>query len=203
MAKVYKTTTGDVTQQKFIDIMNRYHSKNPAIKANAMEDALKELEGYVHHIIKKQYSTYGKYYDDLVQEGKIGIICGLEKYDPLKSKPSTFFNFYIIHEMSKFVDTIVNRTTSHYSANLSKINKVIDKFAKEGREWTAADIAIELNMNMETVIQCLAIKDRKDEMYYETDDVLEQHISDRDKSPEEQFRKRKIKCIIWSSSCIR
>ena len=54
---------------------------------------------------------------------------------------------------------------------------------KEGREWGPSDIAIELGMNMETVIQCLAIQDRKNEMYYESDDVLEQNISEKSKSP--------------------
>lgn len=187
MKKVYSSTNGNVIQQKFIDIMKKYHSGDPALQMEAKEEALAELEGYVHHIIKKQYSTYGKYYDDLVQEGKIGIICGLDKYDPSRSMPTTFFNFYIVHEMSKFIDTIVNRTTSHYSSNLSKINKTIDKFEKEGREWGPADIAIELGMNMETVIQCLAIQDRKNEVYYESDEILEQQISERGKSPEEQY----------------
>ena len=167
--------------------MNRYNSNDPETKMKATEDAIVELTGYIHHIIKRQYSTYGKYYDDMVQEGKIGIIEGLERYDPLRSKPSTYFNFYIVHSISKFIDTMVNKTTSHYSSNLSKINKCIDRMEKEGREWGPSDIAIELGMNMETVIQCLAIQDRKNEMYYESDDVLEQNISEKSKSPEEQY----------------
>ena len=51
MKKVYSSTNGNVIQQKFIDIMKKYHSGDPALQMEAKEEALAELEGYVHHII--------------------------------------------------------------------------------------------------------------------------------------------------------
>lgn len=178
--------TSEAKRTRFIDICERYKSEDPEIRSQALADAISELEGFVHYIIKKKYSTYGKYYEDLVQEGKIGIMEGMKKYDPNITLPSTYFNVYIIHEISKFIDTEINRTTSHYSSNLMKINKVIDRFSQEGRDWSPSDIAVETGIKMETIIQCLQIKECNKEKYYESTEMMEKDITQKDKSPEEQ-----------------
>jgi RNA polymerase sigma factor (sigma-70 family) len=186
--RVYKASSkSEIIREKFVGICEKYNSSDPELKKDAINDAIEELKSFVHYVIKKKYSTYGKHYEDLVQEGYIGIIKGMEKYNPDKSLPTTFFNLYIIHEMSKFIDTEVNKTTSHYSSNLTKINRVIDKIEASGKPWNANDIAIETGLNMETVIQCLNIKEYKNEMYYETDDILESNISERSPSPEQKY----------------
>ena len=198
--RVYKVSErAEEIRKRFIGICEKYNSGNPEIKKEGINEAIEELKSFVHYVIKKKYSTYGKYYEDLVQEGVVGIIKGLEKYDPTKSLPTTFFNLYIIHEMSKYIDTEVNKTTSHYSSNLTKINRVIDKFEQEGRKWNATDIAVQTGLNMETVIQCLHIKDYKNEMYYETDENLESKISEHGDSPEQQFVKNERLAILYRS----
>ena len=186
--RVYKTSNKSETiRQRFVGICERYQSDDPKVKKDALEDAINELKSFVHYVIRKKYATYTKHYEDLVQEGIMGIIKGMEKYNPEKSLPTTFFNLYIIHEMSKFIDTEVNKTTSHYSSNLTKINRVIDRLEQAGKKWTPTDIAIETNLNMETVIQCLNIKEYKNEMYYETDEILEANITEKTPSPEQLY----------------
>lgn len=186
--RVYKASSkSEQIRQRFIGICEKYNSGNPILKQESYTEAIDELKSFVHYVIKKKYSTYGKHYEDLVQEGYIGIMKGMEKYDPEKSLPTTFFNLYIIHEMSKFIDTEVNKTTSHYSSNLTKINRVIEKFEAQSKKWTPTDIAIETGLNMETVIQCLHIKEYKNEMYYETDEILEANLSERSPSPEQAY----------------
>ncbi len=198
--RVYKVSEhAEEVRKRFIGICAKYNSSDPEIKKEGINEAIEELKSFVHYVIKKKYSTYGKYYEDLVQEGIVGIIKGLEKYDPTKSLPTTFFNLYIIHEMSKYIDTEVNKTTSHYSSNLTKINRVIDKFEQQGRKWNPTDIAVETGLNMETVIQCLHIKDYKNEMYYETDENLESKISEHGDSPEQQFVKNERLAILYRS----
>lgn len=186
--RVYKSSSkSELIREKFVTICEKYNSGDPVLKRESLDEAIEELKSFVHYVIKKKYSTYGKHYEDLVQEGCIGIMKGMEKYDPAKSLPTTFFNLYIIHEMSKFIDTEVNKTTSHYSSNLTKINRVIDKFETQSKKWTVTDIAVETGLNMETVIQCLNIKEYKNEMYYETDEILEANLSERSPSPEQQY----------------
>lgn len=198
--RVYKVSEhAEEVRKRFIKICEKFNSGDAELKKEGINDAIEELKSFVHYVIKKKYSTYGKYYEDLVQEGIVGIIKGLEKYDPTKSLPTTFFNLYIIHEMSKYIDTEVNKTTSHYSSNLTKINRVIDKFEQQGRRWNPTDIAVETGLNMETVIQCLHIKDYKNEMYYETDENLESKISEHGDSPEQQFVKNERLAILYRS----
>lgn len=198
--RVYKSSSqSEEVRKRFIDICKRYNSDNPEIKKQALGDAIDELKSFVHYVIKKKYSTYGKYYEDLTQEGIIGIIKGMEKYDPTKSLPTTFFNVYIIHEMSKFVDTEVNKTTSHYSSNLTKINRVIDRLEAIGQKWTPTDIAVETGLNMETIIQCLNIKEYKNEMYYETAEILDANVSEREPSPEQTYIENERNEILYDS----
>lgn len=198
--KVFKSSDhAEKVRKHFIEICDKFNSGDENLRHEAIEEAIEELKSFVHYVIKKKYSTYGKYYEDLVQEGMVGIIKGLEKYNPHKSMPTTFFNLYIIHEMSKYIDTEVNKTTSHYSSNLTRINRVIDKFEQQGRKWNETDIAVETGLNMETVIQCLHIKEYKNEMYYETDEILEANISEHSDSPEQQFVKNERMAILYKS----
>jgi len=198
--KVYKISDhAEQVRLHFVDICEKFNSGNEALKSQAISEAVDELRSFVHYVIKKKYSTYGKHYEDLVQEGIVGIIKGLEKYNPNRSMPTTFFNLYIIHEMSKYIDTEVNKTTSHYSSNLTKINRVIDKFEQQGRKWNETDIAVETGLNMETVIQCLRIKDYKNEMYFETDEILEANISEHGDSPEQQYVKNERLAVLYKS----
>lgn len=199
-SRVYKASSkSEQIRQKFIGICEKYNSGDPVLKQESLNEAIDELRSFVHYVIKKKYSTYGKHYEDLVQEGYIGIIKGMEKYDPTKSLPTTFFNLYIIHEMSKFIDTEVNKTTSHYSSNLTKINRVIDKFEAQSKKWTPTDIAVETGLNMETVIQCLHIKEYKNEMYYENDEILEANISERTPSPEQAYIENEKLEVLYNS----
>ena len=199
-SRVYKASSkSEQIRQKFIGICEKYNSGDPVLRQESLNEAIDELRSFVHYVIKKKYSTYGKHYEDLVQEGYIGIMKGMEKYDPTKSLPTTFFNLYIIHEMSKFIDTEVNKTTSHYSSNLTKINRVIDRFEAQSKKWTPTDIAVETGLNMETVIQCLHIKEYKNEMYYENDEILEANISERTPSPEQTYIENEKLEVLYNS----
>lgn len=199
-SRVYKASSkSEQIRERFVGICEKYNSGDPILKQESLNEAIDELRSFVHYVIKKKYSTYGKHYEDLVQEGYIGIIKGMEKYNPEKSLPTTFFNLYIIHEMSKFIDTEVNKTTSHYSSNLTKINRVIDKFEAQSKKWTPTDIAVETGLNMETIIQCLHIKEYKNEMYYETEEILEANISERSPSPEQAYIENERTEVLYKS----
>lgn len=186
MVKYKASKNAEEKRERFIDICERYKSENPAVKEKALEDAIQELDGFIHDIIRKRYSTYTKHYEDLAQVGRMGIMVGMPKYDPTRTLPTTYFNVHIIHEMSKYIDEMVNETTPHYSANLMKINRAINKFNQEGRAWNLQDIAVETGIRMETIVQCMAINEGKNKVYYDADDVEDQ-VKDISKSPEEQI----------------
>jgi len=197
--KEYKASANaELRRERFVDICERYKSEDPEVVTKALEDALNEMEGFIHNIIKKRYSTYGKYYEDLVQEGRIGVMQGMKKYDPAKSLPTTYFNVYITHEIVKFIDTEINKTTSHYSANLQKIKRAVNKFEQEGRTWNVQDISVETGIKIETIIQCLRIDDCKNEVYYDSEDT-ELQIREIGKSPEEQYLENEQLKVLYGA----
>ena len=116
--------SGPAVKARFYSIMEDYHSGDDTKVQYALERAMREMEGFIHLIIKRSYSTYTKkYFYDLLQEGYLGVAIGMKKYNPDISMPSTFFFPYIKHEMQGFITRNVDKTTSHYSSNIKKINK--------------------------------------------------------------------------------
>lgn len=136
-------------QVKFEKIMEMYHHGNQEM---AKYLALQAMENYIKSLMKKQFSTYvTKYFDDLLQEGYMSVLEGLETYDVKRAKPTTFFRFYIVHNMTEYITRFVNESTAHYQKNNQLIRQVERKYEKNHKEATDADIAIELGMNIETI----------------------------------------------------
>lgn len=60
--------------------------------------------GLVRSIIRDRFSVYHEYYDDMLQEGTIGLIKAVAKHDASKgAQLSTFAYFCIKNEIQKFV----------------------------------------------------------------------------------------------------
>lgn len=188
--RIFKTSSrGEEARAHFIEICKKYHSGDPVLVQESKNEAVEELQSFVYYLIQKKYDTYARagHREDLFQEGVLGIMTGLEKYDPKKSPPTTFFNLYIVHEMSKFVDTQVNKTTPHYSTSINKIKKVQERFEAQNKKATVQDIVVETNLTTETVIQCLNIIQRTNEKRYDSEEALDAQITERGISPEQEY----------------
>ena len=136
-------------QVKFEKIMEMYHHGNQEM---AKYLALQAMENYIKSLMKKQFPTYAtNYFEDLLQEGYMAVLEGLETYDVKRAKPTTFFRFYIVHNMTEYITRFVNESTAHYQKNNQLIRQVERKYEKNHKEATDADIAIELGMNIETI----------------------------------------------------
>lgn len=71
-------------QVEFEKIMEMYHHGNQEM---AKYLALQAMENYIKSLMKKQFSTYvTKYFDDLLQEGYMAVLEGLETYDVKRAK---------------------------------------------------------------------------------------------------------------------
>ena len=175
----------------FIQIMKDYRSGSRYKEEAACEKALISLEGLIRHIIKTKYAKHSnQYYDDLLQQGRLGICKGMPSYDPTQSKPATFFYYYILHEMQEFINTMVNKTTSHYDASVRKIKKIIDRYTREGREYTAVDIAIDTELPLQTVEQSLQLINSSEtsiEGMPNSIGSLENILPSAEKSPEQLY----------------
>lgn len=173
--------------EKFKEIMTYYHGGKREL---AIEMACNELSSFIHYKINKEYSAYLKYYEDMYNQGICGVLEGLKKYDPALGAPTTFFNFYIVHEISRFVDQFAKRTTSYYASNIATITRAQEKFDSSGKEYTEMDIARVTGLNLDTIHHCLKLMTMTNEMYIESEDFIESQISEKTLSPEEEYLKK-------------
>jgi RNA polymerase sigma factor (sigma-70 family) len=149
--------------------MEDYHSGDDYRINRSKEEAIRSLEGFIFTIIKRKYSTYApKHFNDLIQEGRAGVLEGMKKYDPELGMPTTFFNPYIKHELQSYITKIVDKTTTHYSTNIKKVNKAIDFFEEKGIQYTLVDIAIQTKMTPEAVKQAMSVRNYRDEIHFES-----------------------------------
>lgn len=185
-------------KNEYMELVNTY-KEGMTIMKNSKEKMIEKLDMFVYYIIGRNFSTFKKFTKDLYQEGILGILKGFDAYNPEKSKPTTYFYIYIVHEMTEFVNLNVNKTTSHYAANIVKVKKAINHFEKAGRDWTIKDIAQETGISAETITQALNIMESSNEMHYETTDYLDAQISKRNPSPEEEYIKNEISQMLQDS----
>lgn len=100
--------------------------------------------------IAKKFSNKGFDFNDLFQEGNIGLIKAVEKFDYSKGyKFGTYATWWIRQSIARYIaDSVKNiRTPLHIKEDITKIVKVSAVLQKElNREPTTQEIARRLNM---------------------------------------------------------
>ena len=188
----------NVDKKEFKKIVKDYLTASHFVK-ESKEKMIEKLEYLVYYIINKNFSTFKKYTKELYQEGILGILASMKKYDCEKSSPSTYFFNYILHQMNDFVNFQITKTSPHYATHITKIKKAINSLEKEGKEVTVIGVAQITRFSAETIVQSMKIMELSNEMHYEKIDVLESNLSETFQSPEEEFVKNEIVEIIRSA----
>lgn len=208
MRSIYNLSEKAKVPEKYFNIPNdkmsadelkdlkEYRQQGKNICQQANTQMVDKLEMFIYAIINKRFTTFKKYTKDLFQEGVIGILKGIDGYDPTRSKPTTYFYIYILHEQNEFLNNLVNRTTSHYATSIVKIKKILNEFEKDGRVTTVKDIAQETGIPAETVAQALNIMKNSNLVHYENDDFLDSQMSERYHSPEEQYLEKESVILL-------
>ena len=97
------------------------------------------IEGNLRLVIKiaRHYENYGMDLDDLINEGNIGLMVAIDKYDPTKgTKFSTYASFWI---KQKVIRALANRSRTIrlpvcMTQDFNKILKFIDEYNTENNE---------------------------------------------------------------------
>lgn len=152
------------------------HIRDILINAN-----LKLVKMRVSKFVKKSNFKYGKNADDLFQEGCIGLMKGIEHFNPnLNVKLSTYavywIDSYIIRYIAKHSSRFVRINTSDYNNvilqnlnNPNSIEKLINSSSNERKEKIEYTLSVISNNNRNLDINKLSSHNDQEELTIKND----------------------------------
>lgn len=145
----------------------------------------------VYHALR--YQNQGLDLEDLVQEGNIGLIYSLSKYNPDKGLFSTYSSFWIKQCIKRAIDNQSRniRVSSYRNELIFKIKRANDELEQVlNRRPSNEEISVYLNLSKETIDNTMAVlKDTVsyDSTFIENDLFLIESIPDNKLSLEEKL----------------
>ena len=137
----------------------------------------------------KNYHTHAIPFEDLVQEGAIGLMRAIDRFDPERGwRFSTYAVFWIRQAIGKAMldRSRVIRLPAHFVDERKRANKVREAFTlKNGRTPTPEELAMEMGISLEKMTaldgsehDCISLETGKDEVWDYTAVIADSNCDD-------------------------
>nr|WP_317411894.1 RNA polymerase sigma factor RpoD [uncultured Solibaculum sp.] len=157
--KVYLKEIGRVpllTPEEEVELAMRIQAGDPAARKRLSEANLRLVVS-----IAKRYVGRGMQFLDLIQEGNLGLIKAVEKFDYTKGfKFSTYATWWIRQAITRAIADQARtiRIPVHMVETINKVKKASSSLLhKSGHEPTAEEIAVELDMPVTKVREIMRV----------------------------------------------
>lgn len=157
--KVYLKEIGKVpllTPEEEIELAMRISEDDPQAKRRLAEANLRLVVS-----IAKRYVGRGMQFLDLIQEGNLGLIKAVDKFDHTKGfKFSTYATWWIRQAITRAIADQARtiRIPVHMVETINKVKKTNSQLLhKNGRDPTAEEIASELDMPVDKVREIIRV----------------------------------------------
>ncbi|MEG2203817.1 MAG: RNA polymerase sigma factor RpoD [Oscillospiraceae bacterium] len=157
--KVYLKEIGRVpllSSDEEVDLAIRMANGDPYARKRLSEANLRLVVS-----IAKRYVGRGMQFLDLIQEGNLGLIKAVEKFDHTKGfKFSTYATWWIRQAITRAIADQARtiRIPVHMVETINKVKKVSSQLLhKNGHEPTAEEISVEIDMSVDKVREIMRV----------------------------------------------
>lgn len=132
---------------------------------NGDEDAMVQflglLENYLTHLALRSVSIGGccsEDIEDLISVGRIAVMNNIGRYDPLRTRPTTFFDPYIVAEFREEKSRLFfGGETQHYMNTAARVKRTISNLEQHGIPIDKKTIAAASGLSCANVTDALAL----------------------------------------------
>ena len=178
--KVYLKEIGKVpllTAEEEIDLAQKMSAGDPYARKRLSEANLRLVVS-----IAKRYVGRGMQFLDLIQEGNLGLIKAVEKFDYTKGfKFSTYVTWWIRQAITRAIADQARtiRIPVHMVETINKVKKVSSQLLhKNGHEASAEEIAEELDMPVDKVREIMRVSQEPVSLETPIGEEEDSHLSD-------------------------